>query len=95
MDNLWPPKDNDHIFRNTPPWAYTAKCTCLIKTPPKNPVGKKGSEKEYIAHASYVTLVASLKTLCDKTQWEKVTKGKRVQQLIFRISFDLRDLYEF
>ena len=89
-------KDNDQIFRNTPPWAYTAKCTCLIKTSLKNPVGKNGSmEKEYIAHASYVALVASLKTLRDKTQWEKVTKEKRVQQLIFRINFDPRDQYEF
>ena len=87
--------DNDQVFHNTPPWAYTAKCTCLIKTPPKNPVGKKGSkEKEYIAHASYVALVASLKTLSEKTQWEKVTKEKKVQ-LIFGISFDLRDQYEF
>ena len=52
-------------------------------------------EKEYIAHASFVALVVSLKTLSDKTRWEKVTKGKRVQQFIFRISFDLRDQYEF
>jgi predicted HTH transcriptional regulator len=40
-------------------------------------MGKKGStEKEYIAHASYVTLVVSLKTLNEKTRWEKVTKEK-------------------
>ena len=67
-----------------------------LKLLPKTQWKKKGStEKEYIAHASYVALVASLKTLSDKTQWEKVTAGKRVQQLIFRISFDLRDQYEF
>jgi hypothetical protein len=46
-------------------------------------------EREYIAHASYVAFVTSLKTLSEKTQWEKVTKGKRVQQLISGISDDL------
>ena len=46
-----------------------------LKLLPKTQWKKKGSkEKEYIAHASYVALVASLKTLSEKTQWEKVTK---------------------
>jgi hypothetical protein len=33
-------------------------------------------EKECIAHASYVALVASLKTLSEKTQWEKLVREK-------------------
>jgi hypothetical protein len=43
----------------------------LSKTPPKNPVGKKGRRKECIARASRIALVASVKTLHEKTQWEK------------------------
>jgi len=54
-----------------------------LKTPPKNPVGKKDRRKEYITSFTYVAPVASLKTLHEKTQWEKkLIKGKRVQQLI-------------
>jgi hypothetical protein len=34
-----------------------------LKTPPKNPVGKKGRRKEYITCFTYVAPVASLKTL--------------------------------
>ena len=37
-----------------------------LKTPSKNPVGEKDRRKEYIVHASYIALVASLKTLCEK-----------------------------
>jgi len=46
-------------------------------------VGKKGRRKEYITCTTYVAPVASLKTLHEKTLWEKLIKGKRVQQLIF------------
>jgi len=42
-----------------------------LKTPLKNPVGEKGRRKEYITHITYVAPVASLKTLHEKTQWEK------------------------
>ena len=49
-----------------------------IKLLPKTQCEKGSKEKEYIAHASYVALVASLKTLSEKTQWEKVTKEKKV-----------------
>jgi hypothetical protein len=50
----------------------------LSKTPPKNPVGKKGRRKECIARASRIALVASVKTLHEKTQWEKKThQGKK------------------
>jgi hypothetical protein len=34
-------------------------------------------------HRLKLHLFASLKTLHEKTQWEKLTKGKRVQQLMF------------
>jgi hypothetical protein len=34
-------------------------------------VGKKGRTKEYITGLIYVAPVASLKTLHEKTQWEK------------------------
>jgi hypothetical protein len=36
------------------------------KTPPKNPVGKKGRRKECIARASRIALVALLKTSHEK-----------------------------
>jgi len=48
-----------------------------LKTPPKNPVGKKGRRKEYITSFTYIAPVASLKTLHEKTQWEKLIKGKK------------------
>jgi hypothetical protein len=76
-------KKIDRVFYNTPLWGYTAKCTWLIKAPPKNPVEKNGSmEKECTAHTSYAAFVGSLKTSSEKTQWENITKEKRVQQLI-------------
>jgi len=58
-----------------------------LKTPPKNPTGKKGRRKEYITCIAYAAPVASLKTLHEKNQWEKLIKGKRVQQLMFRSVF--------
>ena len=58
-----------------------------LKTPPKNLVGKKGRRKEYITCPAYVAPVASLKTLHEKTQWEKLIKEKRVQQLMLRRFF--------
>jgi len=58
-----------------------------LKTPPKNPVGEKGRRKEYITCISYAAPVASLKTLHEKTEWEKLIKGKRVQQSMFRSVF--------
>jgi hypothetical protein len=66
-------------FHNTPPWVNRAYMYASSKTPPKNPMGKKGRRKECITCASYVTHVASLKTLHEKTQWEKLIKEKRVQ----------------
>jgi hypothetical protein len=53
-----------------------------LKTPPKNPMGKKGRRKEYITCIAYVAPVASLKTLHEKTRWEKLIKEKRVRQLM-------------
>jgi len=60
-----------------------------LKTPPKNPVGKKDRRKEYITSFTYVAPVASLKTLHKKPSGKKLIpsgkkliKGKRVQQLI-------------
>jgi len=44
-------------------------------------MGKKGRRKEYITRIAYVAPVASLKTLHEKTQWEKLIKEKRVQQV--------------
>jgi hypothetical protein len=46
-------------------------------------MGKKGRRKEYITRITYVAPVASLKTLHEKTQWKKLIKEKRVQQLMF------------
>jgi len=55
-------------------------CVCLVKNSPQKPCGeKKGRRKEYITRIAYVAPVASLKTLHEKTQWEKLIKGKRVQ----------------
>jgi len=48
-----------------------------LKTPPKNSVGKKGRRKEYIPYIAYAAPVASLKTLNEKTQWEKTHQGKK------------------
>jgi hypothetical protein len=48
-----------------------------LKTPPKNPVGKKGRRKEYITCTTYVAPVSSLKTLHEKIQWEKTHQGKK------------------
>jgi hypothetical protein len=44
---------------------------------PQNPSGKKDKRKEYITGLTYVAPVASLKTLHEKTQWEKLSKGKK------------------
>jgi hypothetical protein len=52
-------------------------CVCLVKNSPKNPVGKKGRRKEYITGLTYVAPVALLKTLHEKTQWEKTHQGKK------------------
>jgi hypothetical protein len=49
----------------------------LLKTPPKNPVGKKGRKKEYITCPAYVAPIASLKTLHEKIQWEKTHQRKK------------------
>jgi hypothetical protein len=48
-----------------------------LKTPPKNPVEKKGRRKECIACITYVAPIVSLKTLHKKTQWEKTHQGKK------------------
>jgi hypothetical protein len=71
------------LVYNTPPWPIICYVYASLKTPAKNPVGKKGRRKEYITRIAYVAPVASLKTLHEKTLWKKVIKGKRVQQLIF------------
>jgi hypothetical protein len=56
-------------------------CVCLVKNSPKTQ-WEKGRRKEYITGLTYVAPVASLKTLHEKTQWEKLIKEKRVQQLM-------------
>jgi hypothetical protein len=45
---------------------------------PQNPSGKKDRRKEYITCANYVASVVSLKTLREKTQWEELTKEKKI-----------------
>jgi hypothetical protein len=52
-----------------------------LKTPPKTH-WEKSRRKEYITGLTYVAPVASLKTLHGKTRWEKLIKGKRVQELM-------------
>jgi hypothetical protein len=49
----------------------------LAKSSPQKPSGKKGRRKEYIIGFAYVAPVASLKTLHEKTQWEKTHQGKK------------------
>ena len=76
------------LFLDTPPWLNLCYVYVSLKTPPKNPVGKKSRRKEYITRIAYAAPVASLKkTLHEKTQWEKLIKEKRVQQLMFRSVF--------
>jgi hypothetical protein len=61
-------------------------CVCLVKNSQK-PSGKKVGEKSTVVWTcclAYVAPVASLKTLHEKTQWEKLIKGKRVQQLMLK-----------
>ena len=65
------------MIHNTPPWPIECHVYASLKTPPKNPVGKKGRRKEYITCPAYVAPVASLKTLHEKTQWEKTHQGKK------------------
>jgi len=52
-------------------------CVCLVKNSPQKPCGKKGRRKEYITHIAYAAPVALLKTLHEKTQWEKTHQGKK------------------
>jgi hypothetical protein len=47
-----------------------------LKTPPKTQ-WEKSRRKEYITGLTYVAPVASLKTLHEKTQWEKTHQGKK------------------
>jgi len=75
------------LIFNTPPWPNLCYVYASLKTPPKNPVRKKGRRKKYITRIAYAAPVASLKTLHEKTQWEKLIKGKRVQQLMFMSVF--------
>jgi hypothetical protein len=51
-------------------------CVCLVKNSPKTQ-WEKGRRKEYITDLAYVAPVASLKTLHEKTQWEKTHQGKK------------------
>jgi hypothetical protein len=55
-----------------------------LKTPPKTQ-WKKGRRKEYITGLAYVTPVASLKTLHEKTQWEKTHQGKKITKVDARV----------
>jgi hypothetical protein len=75
------------LIFNTPPWPNLCHVYASLKTLPKNPMGKKGRRKEYITRIAYVAPVASLKTLHEKTEWKKLIKGKRVQQLMFMSVF--------
>ena len=69
------------------PLAKSMLCVCLIKNYPQNPVGEKGRRKEYITHITYVAPVASLKTLHEKIQWEKLIKGKKSTIVDVRLVF--------
>ena len=77
----------DFELQHSPLAKFICYVYALLKTPSKNPVGKKGRRKEYISYIAYAAPVASLKTLHEKTQWEKLIKGKRVQQLMLRWFF--------
>jgi hypothetical protein len=46
---------------------------------------EKGRRKEYITGLAYVTPVASLKTLHEKTQWEKTHQGKKITKVDARV----------
>ena len=79
--NLWPPKIMIRYFVTLPLGLIPRNAHASLKLLPKTQWEKKGSEKEYMAHASYVALVASLKTLRDKTQWEKSPRKKEYNNL--------------
>ena len=74
-------------FHNTCPWVNRACVHASSKTPPKNPVGKKGIRKEYIICIAYAAPVDSLKTLHEKTQWEKTHQGKKSIIVDVRVRF--------
>ena len=67
----------DFELQHSPLAKFICYVYALLKTPSKNPVGKKGRRKEYITSFTYVAPVASLKTLHEKTQWEKTHQGKK------------------
>jgi len=56
-----------------------------FKTSPKNPLAKKGRRKEYITCITYATPTASLNTLHEKTQWEKLIKEKKSTTVDVRV----------
>ena len=61
-----------------------------LKTPSKNPVGEKDRRKEYIVHASYIALVASLKTLREKySSKNSLRKKNTTHDLLDRIIFKI------
>jgi hypothetical protein len=55
------------------------------KTPPKNPVGKKGRRKECISRVSGIALVASLKTLHEKKLVGKNSSRKKSTTIDARV----------
>ena len=62
------------LIYNTPPWP---NLVCLVKNSLQKSSGKKGRRKEYITCFAYVAPIASLKTLHEKTQWEKTHQAKK------------------
>jgi hypothetical protein len=92
------------MFYNTPPWAITTICTCLIKNFIWKPSGKNGSwRKEYITFVNCISHIVSLKTLCEKpssknSHREKSTTFNLLGHVLFKIFYsswidiDLHDL---
>jgi hypothetical protein len=57
----------------------------LVKNSSQKPSGKKDRRKECIARASRIALVTLLKTLHEKTQWEKTHQGKKSTTIDARV----------
>lgn len=56
----------DNSFITLPLGRIPCYTHVSLKTPSKNSVGEKDRRKEYIVHASYIALIASVKTLHEK-----------------------------
>jgi len=64
------------MINNTAPCPNLCYVYASLKTPPKNPVGKKGRRKGYITCITYVAPVASLKPCIRKPSGKNSSREK-------------------